>query len=171
MPRSKVEPVTPEEIITALSGTRPQPLSANEIATSVWIKRGQGSPEVATRHTRPVLEAMVVDGVLYKAKDRDAARLIGRRATPRNNLAYYDLAERANAVLDKVEKDRHRMIRGAELARMFHEFHPDLFTHAYLMGGEVRLGLAIEQAEKLWDLLYPAIDAKSQLATPSDQPR
>ena len=171
MARSKVEPVTPEEIIAALSGSRPQPLSANEIATVVWIARGQGSPEVASRHTTPVLAAMVADGVVYKAENRNAAKLIGRRATARNNLAYYDLAERANAILAEIEKGRHRQIRGSELAKMLGEYHPDLFTNTYFMGGEVRLGLTPEQAEELWDLLHPPFETSSQQAEATDEPR
>lgn len=157
MPPSKVAPITDEEIIAVFTGERAQPLSSNEVATAIWTTRGYDTTEVASRHTKPVLDRMVTEGVLHRAEGRHAAQLVGRRAAARENVTYYHLAETANAILAEIEKNKHRFARMQVLAKAFAEHHPNLFASGFVMNGEVCLRLTAEQAEKLWDQLAPVL--------------
>lgn len=153
MAPSKVKPVTAEEILAVFSGENPQPLSANEVATSVWISRGQGTPEVASRHTKPVLDRMAADGTLHVADGRDEARAIGRTAAARHNIAYYHLADRAKEHLRTIEENKQRATRVETMARMLREHHADLLTNVYPTFNGLRLQLTYDQAKVLWDIL------------------
>jgi hypothetical protein len=166
MAPSKVAPVTEQEILAILGREHVQPLSANELAIEVGTARSMSTPEVAVRHTKPVLDGMVAAGVLHKAEGGDAARAIGRKAAARANVTYFALAERANAQLREIEEVKHRRARLVTLAQMLRDDHPDLFTQGYTWGGELRLTMTLEQAELLRDRLSPALQPQPTPTAP-----